>query len=138
RHGRYRLTDRGSAATATELDDERIAAIQHETLDPACDSPHCGVGQRARSVEYASALNAPVNALGGSAPLLLAACRPLEVRRLRPNDGLAIAPSHHEQPVTSGGRTIVSGDQPAPLDRVSHAAQDGDEPSPGLAGSLRV
>ena len=81
--------------------DERLGRLHHIALNALRNAPAGGVGQGTLTLEDGRRGNAPVDALGRSAPGLeslgnLAALVGLGVGGLRPGDGQAIAASNQE------------------------------------------
>ena len=81
--------------------DERLCRLHHIAVDALGNAPASGVSQRALALEDGRCGNAPVDALGRSAPGLeslghLAALVGLGMGGLRPADGQAITAGHQE------------------------------------------
>lgn len=81
--------------------DERLCRLRHIAVDALGNAPASGIRQRALALEDGRRGNAPVDALGRSAPGLeslghLAALVGLGMGGLRPADGQAITAGHQE------------------------------------------
>ncbi len=109
-------------------DNERRRVVHHEFHDAVRDAAQGLFGQRLLSLEDRRARDRPVYGLGCRAPWQALAAEHLgraglAVRRLRPNDGLAVAARDHEEALADRRRAIVAGAQLAELQLVAQLAK---------------
>ncbi|SOB54786.1 hypothetical protein PLUA15_540045 [Pseudomonas lundensis] len=139
-HGTQRLGRRLHAFPGPVCDrhDERLGRVQYELAHALGHPAQGGRGQILFTAEDAFARNRPVNALGGSAPLLLTLGGVLCVSGLRPHDRLAIAAGNHEQALTTGRGPEIAGLNHPPLNDIAQALQFSHENCPRLAAAFWI
>ena len=110
------------------IHNERLGRVDHIAHDALGDPAQGGIGQRLRAFEDRRARQREIDALGRRAPRLQLVglggdVARVAVRRLRPDNRLAIAAGDQEQALADSRSSVVAGAQLAVLDVVALTAQ---------------
>ena len=126
------------AAPVGNRHNEGLRRVEHKATDAFGDAAHGGIGQRPGAVKDRRAGQAEVDVIRCCWPTLLAALGLLEVGRLWPADGQAVAAGNQKQALAGCGCAVVAGAQQLVLYLVAELAQVLEEGAPRFALALGV